>query len=229
MLQQRLKTRFSALLYGQRRLHRRGWRPENLRHGNVSPATVVDVGVGYGTPTLYQAFPHAYHVMIEPLREFEPVLQRLARQHGGEYHLTAVGSDNGTVAINVDPRVLMKSSIFDRSALTAGDSPVERRDIPITSVDHLWKSQDWRPPFGLKIDTEGFEMEVLRGATNFLKQTHFVIAEVSVAPRFRGGYVFADLIALMREHSLHLSDILNAPRTENGQLLFVDALFTRLD
>lgn len=227
MLHQRLRARALPILYGQRRLHRLGWRPENLRVAGLAPATVVDIGVGYGTPSLYRAFPNAYLVMIEPLREFEPVLKRLAHQHGGEYHLTAVGAEDGTVTINVDPDVLMKSSVLDRSALTAGKATVAPRKVPLTSVDRLWQLREWPGPFGIKIDTEGFEMAVLQGAREFLQQTHFVIAEVSVAARFEGGYEFADLIALLRDHDLHLMDILNAPRNDHGRLLFVDAMFTR--
>src|SRR3989442_12701698 len=52
-----------------------GWRPENMRKRGFAPATVIDVGAAYGTPALYAAFPDAYHVMIEPLADYEPSLR----------------------------------------------------------------------------------------------------------------------------------------------------------
>ncbi len=34
-------------------------------------ATIIDIGVWKGTPELYAAFPEAYHVLIEPMKEYE--------------------------------------------------------------------------------------------------------------------------------------------------------------
>jgi hypothetical protein len=47
----------------------------------------------------------------------------------------------------------------------------------------------------LKIDAEGSQLEVIRGATETLSQTSFIIAEVSVSPRFPGSYRFAEFLA----------------------------------
>jgi 16S rRNA G527 N7-methylase RsmG len=35
------------------------------------PKTVIDVGVGRGTPWLYQAYPTAKFILVEPLRDHE--------------------------------------------------------------------------------------------------------------------------------------------------------------
>src|SRR5690349_20367910 len=64
-----------------------GWRAEPFRRHGYAPATVIDVGVAAGTPVLYEAFPDAYHVLVEPLAEFEPALQALVARNGGEYVL----------------------------------------------------------------------------------------------------------------------------------------------
>jgi hypothetical protein len=52
----------------------------HLRHVaslGFQPATVIDVGAAEGTPPLYAVFPKAPHVLVEPLREFEPQLKEL--------------------------------------------------------------------------------------------------------------------------------------------------------
>ena len=58
----------------------------------------------------------------------------------------------------------------------------------------------FQSPFGLKIDTEGFDYQVIQGARNFLRETQFVIAEVNVAKRYEGGYSFAEFIAIRDEN-----------------------------
>ena len=76
------------------------------------------------------------------------------------------------------------------------------------TLDTLMEEYGFEPPFGLKIDTEGFEDQVIRGATNFLRRTEFVIAEVSVAERFVDSYTFAEFTELMDENDFFLWDVL---------------------
>ena len=40
------------------------------------PETVIDVGAGEGTFEIYETFPDAYHLLIEPLEEHTASLSR---------------------------------------------------------------------------------------------------------------------------------------------------------
>jgi FkbM family methyltransferase len=205
-----------------------GWSPENLRKPGFDPATVIDAGAGAGTPALHQAFPKAHLVMIEPLREWQADLERQVAQHGGEYVLKAVGARSGTASFNVDHDSLVMSSLLERGSKPAAGSPgVDQREVPVTTLDELWRERGWKPPFGLKLDTEGYEDQVIEGAQEVLRQTQFVIAEVSVVPeRFDGSYTFAQFIALMDRHGFRLCDVLDAPRKRRAQeLKYMDVLF----
>ena len=226
---QRKQTREALLA---QKLTRPGWSPANLRKAGLSPQTLVDVGVGAdGTPQLYEAFPEAFMVLIEPLREHEPQLKAILKEYGGEYFLTAVGTKEENLVINVEPNKSGRSSIYTRTDFTSTGDPVETREIPVTTLDALMEKHNFRPPFGLKIDTEGFEHQVIEGAPNFLLETQFVIAEVSVARRFAGGYSFAEFIQIMNKNGFSLCDILHAqkPRVPASELRFVDAMFKRAD
>jgi FkbM family methyltransferase len=206
---------------------RRGddWGPENLRKPGLDPATVIDVGVAQGTESLYQAFPGAHNVLIEPLHEFEQHLKRLVAKHGGEYHLTAAGAEEGKVSFNVDRQRPGLSSIL-LIAQAQVDPEQPGREIPVTTLDALWKRQGWRGPFGLKIDTEGFEDQVILGATELLRETQFVIAEVSVGKRFEGSYSFADFVSLMSARGFRLCDILHTRKSwREKEITYVDAMF----
>lgn len=208
---------------------RPGWSPTSLRKPGFSPSTVVDVGAGEGTPALYKAFPEAFHVLIEPLKENRPHLQRILQEYEGEYFLTAIGAREERLNINVEPSVRKKSSINSRTDLTSTGDLVERREIPVNTLDALMKKHNFKPPFGLKIDTEGFEYQVIEGAPRFLRETQFVIAEVSVAKRFIQSYSFSEFIQIMDRNGFRLNDILNTRRTKSSvsELLFIDAMFRR--
>ena len=203
------------------------WRPENLRKPGFAPATVIDIGAGEGTLPLLEAFPEAHHVLIEPLTEYEPALERVVAEHGGEYLLTAVGAEEGVAMIEADHANPDRSSMLPRVPAERHDQ-LERREVPVTTLDVLLASRSWRRPFGLKIDTEGFEHEVVRGAAALLRDTQFVIAEVSVRRRFERSYSFAEFIALMDSRGFALKDILMAQRAAGDHdLRYVDALFGR--
>jgi len=54
------------------------------------PGTVIDVGVAWGTPSLYENFPNAYLVLIEALPYFSVYLDRILSKRPGEKHLSGV-------------------------------------------------------------------------------------------------------------------------------------------
>ena len=221
-----------GLRQARRRVSESHWQPVNLRKPGLSPRTVVDVGVGDGTPALYEAFPEAFHVLIEPLKENEPHLQRILRKYKGESFLSAVGAKEEELTINVNHTRLRVSSIYSRND-QCGTDPVEKRTIPVTTLDALLDKHSFQPPFGLKIDTEGFDYQVIEGARNFLRETQFVIAEVNVAKMYEDGYSFAEFIRIMDENGFSLCDILRTGRGSKlvppWELNFVDAMFIRAD
>ena len=82
---------------------------------------------------------------------------------------------------------------------------------------------------GLKIDTEGFELEVLQGASDTLDRCDFVILELSVTRRFEGIAPPSRIFAELARHGLELRDMLRVTGDGRGgphPRLF-DALFTR--
>ena len=116
------------------------------------------------------------------------------------------------------------SSVLERADSTSTGFRPEKRSVPMTTLDRLMEEHDFRPPFGLKIDVEGFEYQVIQGATAFLRKTQFVVAEVSVAKRFEESYSFSEFTELMDRNGFYLWDILNI-----GGKKFVDAVFKKGD
>lgn len=223
-----LNRLLGSLGFELRRAGRSGWSAAHLRRHGFAPRTLVDVGVGSGTPVLYDAFPEAELVLVEPLAEFETDLQRLVASRGGLYLLAALGAEPGQRALHVEPGNRLKSSLLERTALTVTGHPLETRSVPVTTLDRLREEHRLQPPFGLKLDTEGFELEVVRGATRFLDDTLFVIAEVSVAPRFEGGYAFADFVAALAARGFRACDVLEVARgSRTPETPYVDLLFRR--
>jgi FkbM family methyltransferase len=189
----------------------------------------VDVGACQGTRELYKAFPDAYHVLVEPLEEHEPHLRAILRNYRGQYFVTALGRSEGTVTINVEPKRFWRSSVHKRTALTMTGDVGQPRTIPVTTLDALQAEHGFEPPFGLKVDTEGADLDVVEGAHEFLRETEFVIAEVSIAERFEGGYSFFDFVQAMARRQFELCDVLElVPRKGAPGTTLMDGLFRRV-
>jgi FkbM family methyltransferase len=173
------------------------------------PKTVIDVGVGRGTPTLYQAYPTAKFILVEPLRDYESAIDEIAKKYDCIIYYKALGNTEGVREMNIDPSRLGWSSFKNRSALTRMGNPLQKRQVEVTTLDTICREhQGFERPILLKIDTEGYELEVLQGARDLLHLTDTVIAEVSVARRFEDGYSFEDLILLMKERGFYVYSFL---------------------
>jgi FkbM family methyltransferase len=194
-----------------------GWTPENLRGEGLDPATVIDVGVAGGTGGLYQAFPDAHLVLIEPLDEFRETASKLARTRGADYVMAAVGAAEGTAVMHIHRTRSLSSLMTGIGA----EQDEERREVPVTTLDKLVAEREWQPPFGLKLDVEGYERFVIQGATSMLKETQFVIAELSIRPRFIDDWTMGQFTSLMRSHGFEVADILDATRA------YADVRFVR--
>lgn len=208
-----------------RRLDAEGWAPENLAKPGLEPATLIDVGVGTGTPGLHEAFPDAHHVFVEALPTFTADLERLVERFGGEYHLTAAGAADGVATIHVDKRIPMQSSFSART--DDRERTLIDLEVPVVRLDTLRDERGWQGPFGLKIDTEGHELAVIAGAPKLVAESQFVIAELALSDRFAGQTDFASFLSIMSKHGMRLCDILAAPKSHDREIIQVDAMFRR--
>lgn len=77
----------------------------------------------------------------------------------------------------------------------------------------------------LKIDTQGAELHVLRGATAILPRVRLVWAEVSFRAMYEGSALFADVHAFLTAHGFRLYSVHAGFRGVDGELLQADVLF----
>lgn len=150
----------------------------HIKQLGFKPQTVIDVGAALGTFALYEVFPESKHFLIEPIVENEPYLAQICRKlENAEYIIAAATRELGTVNLNVHP-ALVHSSVSDKPA-----NPEEKlytRTIRGIPLDKLCREKQLEPPYLIKVDVDGKEIDVLAGATKILKDTEYVLVEVTL-------------------------------------------------
>jgi len=186
--------------------------------------SIFDVGVAQGTPDLYRAFPEAVLVLVEPLQEFVSHMRVILEQHQGFMYLTAAGEGKGEVTLNIYPDA-RKTSHYKK--IDARMAIVEMRKVPIIRLDNIAADHQFPTPYLVKVDVEGDELSVLKGASFVLTQAEVLVLEMSVAKRFDGEAGFAEIVSFLESRGFRLCDIIGAADTPRGLLKQMDLAFLR--
>jgi FkbM family methyltransferase len=204
-----------------------------LRQG-MAPRTVIDVGANVGQFSVAAAklFPDVQVHSFEPLPECVGRLQGHARKLGNiDVYPLALGESPGEVRFHVNSHTQSSSILrLARAHREAFPGARETESLPIqlTTLDEVMKNTRIRPPCLLKLDVQGYETRVLRGATESLRRVDYVILEASFRPMYEGESLFMDIAGEMTDHGFRFArpvGWLNDPVT--GEVLQTDALFIR--
>ena len=188
--------------------------------------TVIDVGVAFGTPPIYQAFPRARYFLIEPVAECRPMLEKLKRRLNAEYFLVAAGAEDGEVTFNVHDDI-SGSSLFSQAEGKALDG--EARRIPMRRLDSLLPEMLEHPVL-LKLDTQGAEIEALKGLGSRIGEIDVLIVEAAMMAAREGIPQFADIVRFCDEAGFVAYDLLEGHmRDIDGALAQIDLAFVRKD
>jgi FkbM family methyltransferase len=197
---------------------------QNLRQNGFRPGTVIDVGAYHGewTRTLNKIYPDSRFLMVEANPDKEPVLAAVSADLGGRatYRMALLGAASATSV----PYYLMGTGSSVLPETTSLPRSVIYRDM--TTLDEVAESARFPAPYLLKLDVQGYELEILRGAGRVLKDTEAVLLEVALIEYNEGAPLFAEVIAFMQARGFVAYDLAGFYRRESDDALFMlDILF----
>jgi FkbM family methyltransferase len=207
-----------------------------------TPLVLVDVGVRWGVHERWSGVAdHLRVIGFEPDPDEHARLTAQAAQ-GVTYLRAALAQEAGEVTLNITrspacSSLLRPNSEFIRSFPDAGRFDIVRAaEVTADSMDAQLAEAGVNDVDFIKLDTQGSELAILRGATRSLESAFGLEVEVEFAALYEGQPLFADVDAHMRDAGFWLFDVrpyywkreagksLGGPR---GQVVFGDALYLR--
>jgi len=169
----------------------------HLKNVGVEFKTVIDVGVAFGTPGLYDGLKRGgtKFYLVEPVPGCAPILQKYERELGATTFNVAAGAEDGTISFNVHADV-SGSSTFDQWEGAEMDG--ETVTVPLRRLDTLIPGPLARPVL-LKVDTQGSELLVIDGAAGLLDQIDAIILECSFHQFRKNAPEFNEIVVRMNQ------------------------------
>lgn len=217
--------------------HADGYRQQARLLGGSRVRTIFDIGAYHGDSTAsYRAlFPEAHVHCLEPSVDSADIVRK--RFHDDDL-VTCHAIAAGEVAGVAD---LYRSSFGASNSLLApasraGDhvpahlmATVGLDRVPCTTVDELRAAEGIERIGILKIDTQGADLAVLRGARAALAEQRIdaIYVELLFVALYAGQCDHHQVCALLDAHGYALYDLYEFNYTISGRLAWCDGLFLR--
>jgi len=195
--------------------------------------TILDIGANIGQYAIkMRNLGYTKKIIsFEPLNGAFEILKKTAKKDKNWIvNNYGLGDSDSTGVINISGSS-DSSSILEMLPTLSDSAPglkyIGKQEIVIKKLDTIFnsfvKSEDF---VMLKIDTQGFEKNVIDGALQSLKQIKVIQLEMSIVPLYKNEMLFKEMITYIENQGFQLYSLENGHyNRKTGQLLQVDGIF----
>lgn len=201
--------------------------------------TVFDVGANEGESALnfMQLFPEAIIYSFEPLPEAYASLDAISRLYNRLVPVNvALGAESGSALLNRNTlqttSSLLSTACTSKAYLRGPALSTQRKvDISVKTLDAIADEFTIGAIDLLKIDVQGYELNVLKGASQMLRsgRIRVIVLEVNFAPLYEQQACFQEICRFLQSHSYSLSCLYDFAFSTRKELMWCEALFCRND
>jgi len=194
--------------------------------------TVLDIGANRGEYARWcaETFSDVVIHAFEPLKSCQSQLDEKSEQYPNiKVHTVALGNKEGSVEMfenesNPSSSIL---PMLDRHREIYPHTASETKTVvELTTLDKIARTTSFKNPIFLKADVQGYELEVLKGATSVLADCAVVVLEVMFEELYEGQSDFRTMVNFMHELNFDFLEFADESRSkETGALIYADAAF----
>lgn len=182
------------------------------------------IGLGYnGNVISFEPLTTAYETLVHKSNKY-PKWRAAGKIGLGDY--------DGEVEINVSKNSV-SSSILNMSEEHIEASPdalyIDKETIKVNKLDSVFYEykNNFRNIF-LKIDAQGYEENILRGASKSLSEIKGLQLELSLVPLYDGQKLFLDMVEIIRSYGFEIFSMQQGfTNKQTGRVLQSDVVFFR--
>lgn len=202
-----------------------------LNKFQINPRCIFDIGANYGQTALYyhKAFKHAKVFSFEPVKNsFDTLVKNTRRYKNISCYNFAFGDEKKEIEIYLhEERFSACNSLkFDNRD---GDN-ASKEIVKVITLNDFVKEHKIEHIDLLKIDTEGYELEVLKGGENILSQgsVSAIIGEVALSVKNNRNTQLHALISYLDKFDYYFVGLYDTDiRTYRQGIAFSNALFMK--
>lgn len=197
--------------------------------------TILDIGAASGDTAVWfsEVFPTHQIQAFEPvLTSFEKAQKKAEKRKNILVHHLALTNENGETTIHVSDDTFSSSIIpINEKEVSAKDPALAAKVKTRYSQQVKMQPLDEIPNIGevllMKIDTQGTELAVLKGAEQTLKRTRLILIEMNNHELYQGSAQYHQVDEFLRLHHFKLRDIYVTYRPK-GEMSEYDALYENI-
>lgn len=199
---------------------------ERLRANGFAPRAALDIGAyeGEWAGMCRRVWPACHVLMVEPQASKRSALEATVRRLGA-------GVDVRTALLGATPRENVPffvnetvSSVLQESV----DKSAPAVHVAMSTVDDVVAGTEFAAPDFIKLDVQGYELEVLHGGSGSVAAAEVILMEVNLIPIYDGAPLLAETVSFMAERGFRAYDICAFTRRPlDGALWQTDLIFVR--
>lgn len=195
--------------------------------------TVVDIGANRGQFSLAvrQWAPQALVIAFEPLPDAAATYRNLFQGDSKvTLHQAAIGPRVGEATIHIseadDSSSLLPITILQEE-LYPGTAENHTETIRVGQLSDFISAGEIDSPSLLKLDVQGYELEVLRGCIDILQAFDTILVECSFMELYEGQAFAHQIIDFLNTKDFILHNVYNLEYTRQGEAIQGDFLFSQ--
>lgn len=196
---------------------------------------IFDVGANDGETIqeFLKAFPQARVVGFEPFKEcYEKLRSQFKELSNVRIENCALGSERGTSRLNVFSGSNMNSLLpmDEHNPIRNSFASTGAVEVQVETLDEFCAKNGYEQIDILKVDTQGFDLHVLNGASRLLasRQVRTILIEANFVLMYQGQPDFLELHRFLSERGYRLVDFYNQAR-HHGYTAWCDACYVVAD
>lgn len=207
--------------------------PELSTFGLSKGDVIFDVGANVGdfTECVLAHQPWAIIHAFEPVpKAFELFRRKFHDYKDIYYRNVALGSKQGQKLINVSHFVEASSFLENGSLLSnrvygIDFTVTETLPVEVETMTSYCRQNSINRIKLLKLDVQGYELEVLKGAEAVLDSVQFIYAEAQFQELYENGPLFQDLYVFLHQRQFELVQMTSFRADDDGRLMECDMIF----